>query len=129
MTTQTLTLSDFLLARIAEDGVVAHEVLQQRQRLIAQGSRVEDPDTRALEIWEDGPSPFVSMSAERLRAECRAKRVAIEAAWADEMRIESEWGAGRGRSRMERDGDHPDVLVALAQPYADHPDFRDEWRA
>lgn len=72
-------LTDFLLARIAEDEAVAHDVLADRHRLIESGARIENPSTVALEMYDDGPSAFAAMSAERLLAECAAKRAIVTA--------------------------------------------------
>ena len=39
----------------------------------------------------------------RVLAECGAKRLVIEAAWNDQLRIEGEWGSGQSREQMEAD--------------------------
>jgi hypothetical protein len=95
--TQTLTLADFLLARIAEDEGTAREVgpylLRSSQRTsIAHADR-----------WH--PT--------RVLAECEAKRRVVAA---------SEQGHGGWPDGVYF------ALQCLALPYADHPDFREEWR-
>lgn len=88
---QSWSLTDFLLARIAEDEAVAN--------------------------GEGGWQPGLTLGlADRMSAECEAKRGLItEAAdWLDRL-DELETIGGR-------------VRKLLALPYADHPDYRDEWR-
>lgn len=110
-------LTDFLLARVSEEEAVAQEVLRDRRRGIEQGARYEDPDTNPLMAWEDGPKPFAAMSAERVLADCKAKRRLVQL-WAqsDDM-----YGGDAG-AFMD------DALRAFVQPYADREDFRQEWR-
>jgi hypothetical protein len=86
--TRTMTLTDFLLARIAEDEACAD----------------------GLE-WDDG-NP-VHQTA-RVLAECEAKRRIVEAC-ADVLAYDAE-------------ALPQDVLRLLALPYADHPDYRQEWK-
>ena len=96
-------LATFLLARIAEREAEARHVAQV-------GSC--EPAYRPAEVL----------------AECEAKRGAIEAAWGDHLQIEGEWGSCRGRATLEAANDHPAVVRYLALPYADHAEFRQEWR-
>jgi hypothetical protein len=86
--TRTMTLTDFLLARIAEDEACAD----------------------GLE-WDDG-NP-VHQTA-RVLAECEAKRQIVEAC-AEVLAYDAE-------------ALPQDVLRFLALPYADHPDYREEWK-
>jgi hypothetical protein len=90
MTTQTLTLTDFLLARIAEDEEAAPYVFAEQYT----------------------PS--------RVLAECEAKRRIVDLC-EDNLRDLSAGGTGRRQFSSY-------ALQILAQPCADHPDFRDEWR-
>jgi len=113
MTTTTLTLTDFLLARIAEDEAVADEV--HREGCV-----------RAASDWT---RPCDCGYPARVLAECEAKRGAVEAAWGDHVQIEGEWGMCRGQAALSAANDYPDVVRWLALPYADHPDYREEWRA
>lgn len=59
----------------------------------------------------------------RILAECEAKRQIVE--WHTEGHYCTDLGAME--SWYLSDNPCPTVL-ALAQPYADHPDFREEWR-
>lgn len=80
-----MTLTDFLLARIAED-----------------------EDAIDLAVEENRYWPYRLPSS--ARAECEAKRRIV--------------GSCVEESPME--GAH--ILRLLALPYADHPDYREEWK-
>jgi Family of unknown function (DUF6221) len=124
MTTQTLTLADFLLARIAEDEAAAH----MGSCLCGQGFDAQTGEGYA-----------------RVLAECEAKRqiVALHESGAlldhseyectcgfsDHRRAECTCGwtiADEGE--WERPSSPCPTLRYLALPYADHSDYRDEWR-
>lgn len=88
-------LTEFLLARIAEDERAAHRIALPLALTGAKGAVV-------------GPG--------RVLAECEAKRRIVAEA-----------------NRFEGDDDPGahvlvGVLELLALPYADHPDYREEWR-
>jgi hypothetical protein len=93
MSTDTLTLTDFLLARIAED-----EGAAQRHGPGASKQGLGDYPARVL-------------------AECEAKRRIV-----DLFPKAAQDGDGWNEAGIQ-------VLEALALPYADHPDYREEWRA
>lgn len=115
------TLTDFLLARIAEDEEVARVACEH------------DPSSRAP-IWtslrsgkpgvcDHGPRGSVEMQPTRVLAECDAKRRIVRRCILSEQR--------------SRDGNMvlaADYLASfedcrdLALPYADHPDYREEWK-
>lgn len=63
----------------------------------------------------------------RVLAECEAKRQAIRAAWQDHLHIEGEWMC-RSTETLEADNDQPMVVRYLAQPYANRPDFQEDWK-
>lgn len=90
MTTPTIT--EFLLARIAEDESAADRV-----------------EFRPY-VGDGVPQSLT----DRVLAECEAKRRIVEVA-----RYAPEGAGGWGFRR---------TLRALASVYADHPDYRDEWR-
>ena len=99
MTTSTATLTSFLLDRIAEDEANA-------------GSKHD------LAYHDHGDCGGCEYPA-RVLAECEAKRRIVEQA--------------RNYSPELEHGDNGEwafdtVLLALALPYADHPDYREEWR-
>lgn len=93
-------ISAFLLSRIAEDEAIAKA---------AEGCLMP------------------ALSPTRILAECEAKRRIIERArtvlyvqWHDEQRYGAEHAA-RAQELQQ-------VLLALALPYADHPDYNANWR-
>jgi hypothetical protein len=126
------TLTEFLLARIAED--------EERAR------RAADVDG-AAELLAALPTPlFEGLRAAfpaRVLAECEAKRRIVAE---HEMTTIRETTTAKGTyhwpaycRRCTMDGEYADIsrepreepcvtLLALALPYADHPDYRDEWR-
>lgn len=128
MTTQTLTLADFLLARIAEDHA----------------------DAMSGWRWKALPAGEYERLQARALAECEAKRRIVE--WHKNWPVlvetppQLEPGADPHAMTMRmtqqimwtteqeyrgRFGSEPPtgpILRFLALPYADHRDFREEWR-
>jgi hypothetical protein len=98
-------LSEFLLARIAEDESRVHE----HAGGMAHADALIEPA--------------------RLLYECTAKRM-ILAVHSISPPTPSTDGSGRG-ARCAHDGTRYPCLTlrALALPYADHPDYREEWRS
>ena len=96
------TLTEFLLARYAEDEAAARDALEQ-------GSEPE-PEPWLAVGWpsSEHPGPVVLVGPERFLAECEAKRRIIDAA--EDL-----------HSRRF-------ILEALALPYANHPDYDEAWR-
>ena len=106
-----MTLTAFLLARIAED------------------------EARRVAYWHDvdcdraasATANCTCGSQARVLAECEAKRRIVEEAmvWledaSDWRTVESQDEEGAPVSQR--------ILHLLAQPYADHPDFQPEWGA
>lgn len=113
-----MALTDFLLARIAEDEALAHGVvLDTGDGLLL----VDEPVTI-------GGHQIVA-SASRVLAECEAKRRIVDLHQAADV----DYGLESCFSCGARDGWHDlpfpcPTLKALAAVYADHPDYRDEWR-
>ncbi|HKY58324.1 MAG TPA: DUF6221 family protein [Aeromicrobium sp.] len=104
-----MTLSDFLLARIAEDEAGRHEIHR------------ESCDSYRPDANGD-TFPCDCDMADRVLAECGAKRKIVEIA-TDQIRLGREargWGNWEDMAYQ--------TLRALALPYADHPDFDEEWR-
>jgi Family of unknown function (DUF6221) len=89
-----MSLTEFLLARIAED-----EELSRWGRLHDDPA---DPESLTKMLrWDDA----------RLAAECEAKRRIVEGM----------------RDGSIDDMFAPEILGALTLPYADHPDYQQEW--
>jgi hypothetical protein len=135
-------LVDFLRARLAEDERVARAVPADL------GHSWSDPGPWVMAGSGGGREAEVAKAADalemplaeavahhiarhdpaRVLAEVEAKRRILDdvlpTMQADELRIAGEWGVGSDPVREASD----DLLSLLALPYADHPDYRDEWR-
>lgn len=114
MTTATLTLTEFLLARIAED-----------EASVAAIRRPPMWQSRISTLNGDLSQFVARQHPARVLAECEAKRRILHAAqFADEVE-------GGGAAIVMLDGYPRDrrwgVLPALAAVYSDHPDYREEW--
>ena len=112
--TGTLTLSDFLLARIAEDEAWARIEGDAYLRAHGPAALVDEPKTPAL--------------FSRVLAECEVKRRIVE------MYREYE-GVSEDEQDARWDGGDAGMAEALyrvcdglAAIYADHPDYREEWK-
>lgn len=116
MTTTTITLTDFLLARIAEDEVRAR---------------------RATGISPVAEVMTGARPASRWLAECGAKRRIVGLHWQQGWHVELpnpiNWddqpppGQIPCRRCTIGEAEPCDTLRALAAVYADHPDYREEW--
>jgi hypothetical protein len=100
--TRAVTLTDFLLARIAED----------------------ERDARDCKEWSDcfACPTHETFDTARVLAECEAKRRIVER--------HNLIAAGQGETielAFHEQGLF-EALHFLALPYADHPDYREEWR-
>lgn len=100
-----MTLTEFLLERIAEDEATA------------KGGVSCNYAHPGADVHHFGGHPDTF----RL-AECEAKRKVIDEINSLEAQIQSEWGVG------PMDEDSIPGLQALALPYVNHPDFQPEWR-
>lgn len=94
-----MTITEFLLARIAEREAVARDLQHQAR----QGRQIV-----AFNGGGTGVRELVDPA--RVLAECEAKRVAVD------------WYLNDDATVMEA------TIRALAAVYADHPDYREEWR-
>jgi hypothetical protein len=113
-----MTLTEFLLARIAEDESVANKY----------------PDLGGnYDHWELGFSfdrdysePMdIAIDPARVLAECEAKRRIIDAA-VEVARVDLNEPVEPDDQGLRDSG--VKILCALAVPYADHPDYLPEWR-
>ena len=100
---KAMTLTEFLLARIAEDEAVAQDHAPE-----------EYPDGVAVGVFGWSDMELLTINPARVLAECAAKRRIVERA--DRMTDDDEF---------EQDGWR--LLGTLASVYADHPDYRQEW--
>jgi hypothetical protein len=109
--TATLTLADFLLARIAEDEEAARAAIASNEPGEPWGYDHIPGDGLHIARWHPG----------RVLAECEAKRWLISTRTSV---IRMTWVECMG-ARI--DNPEPLELRVLAFPYADHPDYRQEW--
>jgi hypothetical protein len=136
--TRSLTLAEFLLARIDEDETVARESFYEGQHWYAEEESVqswpggEDDDRVWMADRKRDAQHVVNWQPVRVLAECEAKRGVVGLlAIAEEQYQATRLGAADyadvARAQITRDA----LLRAvqfLALPYADHPDYREEWR-
>jgi hypothetical protein len=143
-----MTLTEFLLARIAEDEAVALGLEHTKAHVGPWdvGGLTKPESVNIGTYWPvrdaDGAAVgWTALSSDawhiarhdpaRVLAECEAKRRIVESA--DEatgldLQVDSEFRVGRRDTAKEPYlGDV--ILRALASVYANHPDFREEWRA
>lgn len=122
------TLTDFLLARIAEDEEVARRAGDSGP--VTHGRRSE-----LTQVWDrdygeiEGAVEYDSL---RVLAECEAKRRIVEF-----HRPSTDHGDAYApycvgcweEGGMDGAPNHPCRTVRwIALPYADHPDYREEWK-
>ena len=111
-----MDLTEFLLARITEDEARYRE-LDEFEAKLNEPWRAFDPTVR------DATQMFMTRAKpSHLLAECDAKRRIIRHA--------KSWlvnDHGRPHETALRIAGQ-ETLLSLALPYADHPDYRDEWR-
>lgn len=110
---ERLPMIDFLLARIDEDDAA----VRARGEWWPDG----DHDGVAIRVWK----PW----EERRLAELEGRRLLVEGV--RKMREDKPWAWMRPEwfsPESKWHGDAPYVLRCLALPYADHPDYREEWK-
>ena len=112
-----MTLTEFLLARIAEDETAARD-RDQDAPIHTVGCFYYDNDISPMQ-WRASHCDCEPEVKARALAECEAKRRIVGLHGGDYD--------GECLSPAHLDGPCR-TLQSLALPYADHPDFRDEWR-
>jgi hypothetical protein len=121
-----IDLTEFLLARIAEDEAVAREAATWDDGMYFFPWQAHIP--QAGYFNSEQPYGAVEFSAARVLAECEAKRRIV--AMLDESLDFTEAMPTPGYARAYH-SPSLDVLVRveqiLALPYAQHPDYRQEW--
>ena len=108
-----MTITEFLLARIAEDEAAVRAAVDQGG----------DPDREPwLAVgWPacEHPGRVVLVGPERFLAECEAKRRIVQSApWANNALTGGAWTMPVGDF----------ILKQMAAVYADHPDFDEAWK-
>jgi hypothetical protein len=107
-----IDIAEFLLARIAEDRELVTAVREYRRKR----EPLEGDATGGYE-WDN--SGLVYVSPARVLAECEAKRRIVELAHKQFDKVPVD-----GVAELVFD----EVLVLLALPHADHPDYDPAWR-
>jgi hypothetical protein len=122
-TTTTTTISDFLLARIAEDEAVASEDAE----LTIWGKR---PNLeQSLYTWGNDYGGGFGITQSRVLAECEAKRQIVEGFVQARQLADSLPGVDTvAVLAFSAANAFLVVLYALASVYADHHDYQQEWR-
>ena len=122
--TTPVTLADFLLARISEDEAAAERAIKRNPLGDVAGWHA--PRHQVEVSMQTGGA--VAIPAPGFLAEAQAKRRIVEMASfsgpAETLRDRLLGPAVDATVRRTVDA----VLGLLAMAYADHPDFRDEWR-
>jgi hypothetical protein len=134
-----MTLAEFLLARIAEDEDRAEQFERDYAHAEA-GDYGSGGKQRSAPRWWGVEE--VGFTPNRIRAECEAKRriASIHTPNEGDPYEPYNYDPTKGRLFWCRECDHSrdyvaipheeegcPTLLALAQLYVDHPDFRDEW--
>lgn len=117
-----MTLTEFLLARIAEDEAVARLAESRRRDHLWVVTGMDD-------------AVGVDYDPARLLAECEAKRRIVRTLFDTETLATVEYALGRGSGSTlgswqqigHRQG-LEEVVSILAAVYSDHPDYRQEWK-
>lgn len=121
-----MTLTEFLLARIAEDEASAKDCLAHPEAMRAYDREVQDTYRQG---WKaERASDLISRwHPARVLAECAAKRRIVEqfqmARFATELDIDEMDDPANTDAEILLT-----TLVLLALPYADHPDYDETWR-
>lgn len=119
-------LADFLLARYAEDEAVAREAIANEGVRATPGMPPWPGETYNLSVLKRGGT-LVYIPTARVLADVEAKRRIVRTS-----QVASIDGDGSLFDRLAMPAVRATlttVLRALALPYADHPDYRDEWAA
>jgi len=112
-----MTLTEFLEARIAERESAARDMKHQA----AMGRPL-------LQLLGGGTGIREIVDPDRVLADCKAKRRIVEQAaeWAA-LCPPDDWPEGGMEGAPLSDAGRW-ILRQMSLPYADHPDYRDEWR-
>lgn len=117
--TTTGTLADFILARFGEDEAVAERALKSTRTAVRSALSA---NPAAATVMAHPARVLAEVAAKRAILEYAAEATGLDAQVDGEFRI-----GPRDTATDPYIGDL--ILRALAQPYSDHEDFREEWRA
>lgn len=124
--TATMTLTEFLLARIAEDEAFSHMVSDVPPISAGEGRRIQEGNAAFIPL-------NLAASPARVLAECAAKRAIVELHTPYGTPQVMVYGTITACETCGSVDDAPhewpcETLLALAAVYADHPDYREDWR-
>jgi hypothetical protein len=126
-----MTLPEFLLARFAEDEADARQAAGFETVALAwsvahEGGRIE-PDV-APTVWAYAEQHIARWDPARVLAECDAKRRIVDMVRPVAIAGGPAWTPETAAAEQGRLAALDYVLRDLASVYADHPDYRKEWR-
>lgn len=124
MAVATLTLAEFLLARVAEDEAKARQAAQvvaDWAQWRKEDGREATPGELTLSVVDFTDQYIIDYDPARVLAECEAKRRIVSQFDDVDYYLPGDVEAGYESA-------HAVTLRLLALPYADHPDYRDEFR-
>lgn len=135
-----MTLTEFLLARIAEDEEIARDATNDGHRWLVQ--------EETIELWPDDLEPATGVmhfprkahayhaatwNPERVLAECAAKRRIVASFNFSNIDLSAVdfWLEPDHADLVPPPGIEAEIVAAkcMAMPFSDHPDWREEWRA
>ena len=124
-------LTEFLLARIAEEEDEARDAIEERSQTPFVVPLSPDYADFGFQSWPDVGVPSVLVGPERVLAECEAKR-RIVARHSQTVECGNVGCQRRGLSGLhclvcDDEWPCPDLRI-LATIYAGHPSYREEWR-
>lgn len=116
----------FLEARLEEDEAAARAALGGRVRRAA--ALPQRPSERVVGSDGEGPASTTPTGAERVLAECEAKRRIISDMQRQAALAHDELDPHRSASAARMSQGLYHALMVLATVYAGHADYRDGWR-
>lgn len=127
-----MTLTQFLLARIAEDEAIANET--RPDEYIDPEMATDSRDSSAIWCADARVPAFVAITSGRVLAECAVKREIIKSGGLAPDAVDRwlghshEWPLKDQLDVPQRVIIYALVLSNLALPYSDHPDYEETWR-
>ena len=117
-----MKITKFLRKRITKDEKQARKAIKERERRDYVNPAGALAPEHTLQSWPDFGVPAMRVGPERVLAECAAKRRIIE-----ECEVFYEDGLADGKPVTSGATLALNVLSALAEAYAHHPDFDHAW--
>jgi len=124
MSVPTLTLADFLLARIAEEKAAARAAWPETWQV--EGNNVVTAETGLRAGYEGLRMGVAHLAMTVGKYQTEVRNATHIARW-DPARVLAECEVGEA-DNYQQASHMRDVLRLLALPYADHEDYREEWK-